>query len=50
MRFVFMVYSIAGWVALALLVAYWMIAKRVRIVPPSPPPPPEGIEEVTKKV
>jgi hypothetical protein len=38
MRFVFMVYSIAGWVALALLVAYWMIVKRGAAAPTSPPP------------
>jgi hypothetical protein len=54
MRFVFMVYSIAGWVALALLVAYWVIVERVLLkrgpVAPSqappPPPSPRGFEVV----
>ena len=41
MRFVFMVYSIAGWVALALLSTYWVIAERVLKRAPVAPPPPQ---------
>ena len=53
MRFVFMVYSIAGWVALALLLAYWMVERVIKRAPVEPlqaPPPsqpaPRGFEVV----